>query len=331
MSSDSMCLRESTNDRQTGNEPAPRYSIVMPAYNAERFIGEAVESVLAQSVSDWELIIVDDGSTDHTADEVARFVDPRIRLIHQENGGVSAARNAGILATRGKYILFFDADDILLPEALERLGGLLEENPDAVLAYGEVITFDTDTGPIPVPGAPVFAKRPTGDALEQMVVANPVGAGCALARGDVVRRTRGFETELKLGEDWLFWCMLASHGHATYAGPKPILHYRIHGQSAARKLAINPKAMWPAIDRVFSMEELRTRFSPAHLARLRQASESTALAYSGQELLKAGRFVEARHAFSGALVRRPFRLREWILWVCAAIRMVPAPIRRRLK
>ncbi len=101
----------------------------MPAYNVEAFIGEAIESVLRQSVSDWELIVVDDGSTDATAGIVRRFTDPRIQFIRQENAGVSAARNRGIAAARGAYFAFLDADDRLRPTALERLSARFEGAP----------------------------------------------------------------------------------------------------------------------------------------------------------------------------------------------------------
>ena len=85
--------------------------MIMPAYNAEKSIGRAIASVLGQSRADWELLVIDDGSADGTARVVRDFADPRVRCLHQENGGVSAARNRGIREAQGDYICFLDADD----------------------------------------------------------------------------------------------------------------------------------------------------------------------------------------------------------------------------
>ena len=93
-------------------------SVMMPAYNAENYIEAAVKSVLAQSYDHWELIVVDDGSTDGTASVVAEFDDPRIKLFKQSNGGESAARNTAIRQMQGEFVAFLDADDMYLPDHL---------------------------------------------------------------------------------------------------------------------------------------------------------------------------------------------------------------------
>ncbi|MBX6746241.1 MAG: glycosyltransferase family 2 protein, partial [Acetobacteraceae bacterium] len=98
--------------------PAPAISILTPAYDVARFIGAALDSVLAQSFRDWEMVVVDDGSRDGTAEMVAARQDPRIRLLQQENQGVSAARSRAMAEARGDAILFLDADDWLAPDAL---------------------------------------------------------------------------------------------------------------------------------------------------------------------------------------------------------------------
>lgn len=116
---------------------SPRVSVIMPAYNVAQTIEQAIVSVQAQTVSDWELIVVDDGSADDTASIVVEIAtqDPRIRLICQENGGVSAARNTGLAAARGEYISFLDGDDLWYAYAIERLL-LRAEEKDADFVYG---------------------------------------------------------------------------------------------------------------------------------------------------------------------------------------------------
>ncbi len=113
-------------------------SIMMPAYNAEQFLAEAMESVLAQTYSNWELLVVNDGSTDDTAVIAAQFTDPRIQLIHKENGGESSARNMALEHSQGAFIAYLDADDAWLPHHLETLAGYLQAHPerDAVYADG---------------------------------------------------------------------------------------------------------------------------------------------------------------------------------------------------
>ena len=114
-----------------------KISVIIPAYNAGKFIGRALDSILGQSLTDIEVIVVNDGSTDNTAEIVAGYPDPRIRMVSQENGGTMAARKTGIGLFSGDYVLFCDADDSLRPEALQRLYSAAEDN-DADIVKGRV-------------------------------------------------------------------------------------------------------------------------------------------------------------------------------------------------
>ncbi len=109
------------------------FSVIMPAYNAEKCIGRAIASVLGQSRKDWELLVIDDGSTDGTDRVVSGFADPRLRYFYQENGGVSAARNRGIREAQGDYICFLDADDAWRENHLAELWELIKLFPDCGL------------------------------------------------------------------------------------------------------------------------------------------------------------------------------------------------------
>jgi GT2 family glycosyltransferase len=117
--------------------PLPRVSVVMPAYNAERYIDEAIRSVLSQTMPDWELIVVDDGSTDRTRAIAESFTDPRVRVIPLPHGGSpSRSRNAGIRAARARNVAFLDADDRFYDGALETLLGPMEARPELIACFG---------------------------------------------------------------------------------------------------------------------------------------------------------------------------------------------------
>ena len=120
----------------------PRLSIVIPVYNVERYLGECLDSVLAQTFGDYEVIVVNDGSTDGSAALAEDFArrDPRFRLVHQENGGLSKARNTGIDVATGEYMAFLDSDDALPPDAYELLVGTLDRT-GSDFATGNVYRF----------------------------------------------------------------------------------------------------------------------------------------------------------------------------------------------
>ena len=126
----------------------PVVSAIIPTYNFGRFLGEAIQSVLDQTFTDFELIVVDDGSTDDTREVVGSFNDSRIRYIYQENRGLPAARNTGIKASRGEYIAFLDSDDIWLTQNLELKVKSLDSHPDAGLVCSDGYNFDDATGAI---------------------------------------------------------------------------------------------------------------------------------------------------------------------------------------
>ena len=117
-------------------------SIRMPAYNAERFIAEAIESALAQTYAHWELLVVNDGSTDQTPGIVAQFTDPRLKLIHKENGGESSARNVALDHSQGEFIAYLDADDAYLPHHLDIAVNYLRTHPERDGVYTDGYYID---------------------------------------------------------------------------------------------------------------------------------------------------------------------------------------------
>lgn len=205
-------------------------SIVIPAYNAGRYLDCTVESVRAQTFADWELVIVNDGSTDDTgrlAEEYARL-DSRIRVLHQANGGLPAARNAGFARTPSDtpFLIFLDADDVWTPETLATLHAALESQPDAPAAYGLAYYIDESgqrTRPdeleawqtrrfmvSPRRSHPCAPEAPT--CFRVLAFRNAVAtAGVILIRRAAYEHAGGFEStpEIKGVEDYALWLRLA--------------------------------------------------------------------------------------------------------------------------
>ena len=115
----------------------PKVSVIIPAYNAARYLPEAIDSVLTQTYQDCEIILVDDGSTDDTAEVVSRY-GTRVTYVQQSNQGVGAARNTGIDLARGDYLVFQDADDVLLPGKLEVQASFLDQHPDVDAVFSDI-------------------------------------------------------------------------------------------------------------------------------------------------------------------------------------------------
>lgn len=311
-------------------------SIIIAAHNAETFIEATLASALGQDHADLEVLVVDDGSTDATGAMVRSTRDPRLRLLCQENRGVSEARNAGMLAASGEFLLFLDADDLLVPGAVKRFVSAFRTHPKAILVYGEAPAFISVDGPpsdraMP-PRAGLFSGRPQGDALKAVLRANPfTTVGAVMVRRELALRSEGFPVGIDIGEDWVFWCDIAARGDILWLGRDPVVYYRLHPGSVMRRNACTAFALWPAIDAVFQRDAILARLSSSERVGSRRAMESHALACCAQELLKRGRWRDARRVYRGSLRRRPFVIRTWILWLCAVIGYVPDWVRRRLK
>ncbi|MCD6327435.1 glycosyltransferase, partial [bacterium] len=188
---------------QTEHEPI--VSIIIPVYNDEKHVADAIESALAQTLKEVEVIVVDDGSTDGTAQVLTQY-EGRIKIVRQENRGVSAFRNAGLHASRGKYICFLDSDDTFMPRKAEMQAGALERHPDAGLCYGAWEGVSQHTK---------MRKLLRGPELEQLAGALALGmfAICSVAlRRSWAVSVGGFDESLASGEDRDFWWRLLRAG-----------------------------------------------------------------------------------------------------------------------
>lgn len=210
----------------------PLVSVIMPTYNAEPYIGEAIASVLAQTWTNWELIIVNDGSTDGTAEVIARFNDPRIRVFHKTNGGIGCARNTALDNARGGFVCLFDSDDVLPPRSLEARVRALLDDPDAWFADGVVRVYDRELRI----ERRVYHPSFTGEPLIELVT---LTGSCFFGPSWMVRWSPDisvrFNTEVTHAEDLLFFIQL-SPGRRYIHTPEDILYYRVTGHSTMSNL-----------------------------------------------------------------------------------------------
>jgi glycosyltransferase involved in cell wall biosynthesis len=275
-----------------------RIGIVVPAFNAAPWIGDAIASVIAQTHCDWTMVVVDDGSTDGTAGVVQQFGDARIRLIRQPNAGVSAARNRGMAEFTGVGgLLFLDADDWLAPDALRRLAGAFDMAPGAVAAAGGYAVVETG-------GA---FEAPSGEILERLLVRNLfANGGHLLLRRSAVQAVGEFLPKLAYGEDWEFWIRIALQGpFAATTDSAPVLFVRQHPGGAYQRLATDPAAFAPCMAAIFANPALLARFGPPRLAAIRRRTEAENHWIIGRELIRHGRAGEGRAWLRRSLCAAP--------------------------
>lgn len=210
----------------------PNVSIVIPTYNSIQYLPAAIEGALNQTLTDFEIIIINDGSTDGTEAWVLQQPDPRIRLISQENLGKSAARNAGITAAQGGYIAFLDADDFWEPTKLERQVNCLDENPHIGLVYTWTVLADCDGRPT----GRLINSQATGDVWRDLVRGNILACGSTpLVRRDCFDSVGLFSLDLPLAQDWDMWIRIAAR-YPFAVIEEPLVRYRQHGNNTSKRL-----------------------------------------------------------------------------------------------
>ncbi|MBT8216716.1 MAG: glycosyltransferase, partial [Acidimicrobiia bacterium] len=200
----------------------PEISIVIPCYNQGRFLHDAIRSVFRQDHDSWEIIVVDDGSTDRETTRVLRHLRyPRTRILRQRNQGLSAARNAGMRAARGRFFVPLDADDELGPGFLSATRRALEADESAAYAHTWTRLFGNQKL--------VWVDRPFNPY--QLLLSTSV-VGCALIRADAWHQVGGYDQDRRTGnEDWDLWIRLLEAGWGQVEVPRPLFRYRQHGIS----------------------------------------------------------------------------------------------------
>lgn len=232
----------------------PRISVLMPCFNHGAFIGEAIESVLAQTFQDFEIIVVDDGSTDTvTAQTLSQLRTARTTVLRTENRGLPAARNHAARHASGEFLCALDADDKLAATWFEKAIGVLDERPAIAFVSHWLDTF----------GDEHWTWKPERCDLPSLLARNAVN-GAALVRRNAFEAVGGYDESMREGcEDWDFWLRLVEHGFDGTIIPEVLFHYRRRADSMSREMLDEERYRRP-------LDVLITKHEPAYRSHLRE-------------------------------------------------------------
>lgn len=225
-------------------------SVIIPAYNQGVYLEQAINSALEQTLPDLEVIVVDDGSTDDTAEVARRFSDERVRYIYQENRGLSGARNTGIRNSSGEWVTFLDSDDVNLPEKHAILMKLFETQPELGLVVGTCVIIDQNGEQL---GKPAAVSLPADTT--RLLLWNPMHVGSVMVRRQWLERVGPFDETLRAYEDWDLYLRLARLECRMGWTQTLVAKYRFHTLQMTRERERMTRASFAVLDKVFSDPE----------------------------------------------------------------------------
>jgi glycosyltransferase involved in cell wall biosynthesis len=293
----------------------PGVSVVIPTYNRAHVLGEALDSAFAQNVRDLEVVVVDDGSTDDTADllEGRRIRHgPALTVIRQENAGESAARNEGVLRARHELVAFLDSDNRWLPGKLEKQLAIHRNESEIEVSFTGYETFGT------LPSERVILARWTSDpsdALEELLAGCCINTSTVVATKRVLMEAGLFDTSLRCCEDHDLWLRLAAGGCRIGYVAEGLLEYRVHADG----LSSNQAQVAASTERVFERMFARGNL-PGEILSRRRFYLARCYLNSSCRYLEAGEGGAALKALGRALKARPISARPgWAKLVLNAI------------
>jgi GT2 family glycosyltransferase len=235
-------------------------SFVIPAFNQDTYVSRAIDSALAQSHTPVEVIVVDDGSTDGTAQVLAEYKErPNVTIIRQANAGLPAARNRGLASSRGEFVCFLDADDYLAPTFAAKLRAPLIEDGTLGFAYCDVQRVDRFDAQVDDYSVSSARRKVNGDIFESLIIGGYFTPNTVLVRRSVLDTLGGFDLDLGGNADYDMWLRIIGVGHrAAYVGER-LAFYRIHPDSMSTNADHMRETRVKALDKA-------ARRTPAHVA-----------------------------------------------------------------
>ncbi len=260
-----------------------KVSVIIPAYNGDRYIGEAIDSILAQTYRDYEIIVVDDGSTDNTRQVVKQYGD-RIQYLSQINQGVAASRNLGLKVSQGEYVAFLDQDDIFLPHKLASQVALLEQDPSlGMVNSGWQIV--NEQGEVEAAVKP-WQQIPNLN-LADLIIWKPVFLGAMLFRAVWLKRSPGFDISLEQTPDVDLVLRLAAMGCTAAWVEQTTVKYRQHESNASSNTLLQAQELDRIVTRFFTQSNL-----PSKIKALEAKSLYQTLIWSAWRLHQTGHLTE---------------------------------------
>jgi glycosyltransferase involved in cell wall biosynthesis len=306
--------------------PEPRVSVIVPTWNRASLLGTAMESVLAQSFRDFEVVIVDDGSTDATEALVCRYqeTDARVRYVRQEHHGISAAMNTGIRESRGLYIARIDSDDQWLPELLETEVAILDARPDIGLVYSKGQWATSDLAPLTdaIGHALHFPGVTKNDTLRSMLWGDPTCNITVVVRRECFDRAGLFDESLAASEDWDMWLRTSVY-YRFFFVDRVLSLVRAHDSSTTNARSQSFAAFLGLRRKVLDKFFARADLAP-EIAAMKTVAYRNLYVFEGNMWTGAGNPSRAFRAFAQAVRTggAPFDTIARILWFSVATRVL---------
>ena len=286
----------------------PLVSVVIPAYNSSKWIAETLESVLAQDYAPFEVIVVDDGSTDNTADVVRRFGE-RVRYVFKPNGGQGSARNVGIREAHGAFIAFVDSDDLWAKKKLQLQVELLTKTA-LLWAYSDVDAFDNDSGNY-LYSFSTKSKQYDGDVLGPLFLSCFIQSPAPIVHRKIFEDVGYFDEskEIKNREDWDMWLRISTK-YPICRISKPLAYYRVHTSSMTG--GENPILR---LNSHLAVIEKIVRLAPEVLMPLKDKRIASCYIEAGLMLVLASDLKQARTMFKVAIKLKPTCWSSYAYWM----------------
>jgi len=217
----------------------PKVSVIIPVYNAETFLSETIESVITQTYADWEIVAVDDGSTDRSGEILRKYeqrLPQKFHVIVQQNSGTSAARNTAIKASKGEYIAFLDHDDLWLPEKLEKQVELLDSNKKRGMVYSDNYVIDSNGNLKKKSLLPYRTFR--GCVFNELFHRNFIALLTVVIRKEVLNKVGMFNPKYKIAEEYDLFLRIAEHYLIDFV-EQPLAKYRVHDESVSKNIELS--------------------------------------------------------------------------------------------
>lgn len=329
-------IRDVCNMNETFPEKTFPVAVVIPCYNYGRFLGECLDSVLAQTVRPSEILVVDDGSTDNTA-EVAEQYAPSVRYMYKHNGGLASTRNFGIRHTTSKWVMFPDADDILMHTALQALLSAAAVAPEAVVVFADAYEFGEGRaekyGFVESKGIKQDAEQQVDVGVYllgkerfwlRLVKGSPIPHCAAIVRREALVAVGGYDEELGTWDDHDLWLRMCLSGRVAWTGTTIAGIRRHSGQLTSPENTLNRK---PDSERVHR-KQLNNRDLTRRQRKAVKSAYGNHLWDWGYGLFALEGYRDARVKFRQAIAANPFRLKNWIYYV---ITLCPGLLVKRLR